>query len=124
MKPFWGSFFGKAVMATAIIDAVATLALLGFGKAGWLLGVWGSAAWFCLNAFLLWRITSWVPSGKTPPRGTVMVWVLIKFPVLYLLGLGFLLLPGVHIGGVLVTFTAFLAGMALALYKGETEKNK
>lgn len=118
MKPFWSSFFGKAVIAMTVIDGIATLAILGFGRAHWLVGLWGSAAWFLLNAFLLWRITVWSPAGKPPGRGTILMWCLVKFPALYLIGIGFLLIPGVHLGGVLVTFTAFLAGMVAALYKG------
>lgn len=118
MKPFWNSFFGRAIIVMAVLNGIATLVLLGTGRAGWLLAVWGAAAWFLLNAFLMWRITAWVPSGQSPDKMTVMKWGLLKFPVLYLIGLGFLLIPGVHIGGILVTFTAFLAGLAAALYKG------
>jgi hypothetical protein len=118
MKQFWKSFFGRAVIVMAALDVLASLALLGFGKAGWLLGAWGAAVWFLLNAFLLWRMSLWAVPGKTPEKGVVFKWVLIKFPVLYLIGLGFLLIPGVSLYGVLVTFTAFLAGLAAALYKG------
>lgn len=117
MKPFWSSFFGKAVLVMAAIDAAASLALLGFGRGHWLLGVWGSAVWFWLNAFLLWHMAARASSGKTD-RGAVVRWSVIKFPVLYAAGVGFLLIPGVSLYGVLVTFTAFLIGMAAALYKG------
>lgn len=102
-----------------VIDGLATLVLLGFSRAHWLFGVWGAAAWFWLNAYLLWRITAWAPAGGQPPtQSTVLKWCLVKFPVLYLIGLGFLMIPGVRLGGVFVTFTAFLIGLAAALYIG------
>ena len=101
------------------IDVLASLVLVGLGRAGWLLGVWGSAVWFWLNAFLLWRIAASLSAAKTTAnRDGVMKWVLIKFPVLYLAGIGFLLIPGVSLLGVLVTFTAFMLGLTASLYKG------
>ena len=101
------------------LDVVATLVLLGVGRASWLLGLWGAATWFWLNAFWLWRITAWVPAGEqAPTKSTVLKWCLVKFPVLYLIGFGFLLIPGVRLAGVFVTFTVFLIGMIVALYIG------
>ena len=122
MKPFWSSIFGIAVLVTAATDILATLVFLGLGRAGWLLGLWGSAGWFWLNAFLLWRIAASFSAAGPADRARISKWMMIKFPVLYLLGAGFLLIPGVSLYGVLVTFTAFLIGLSGALYTGALNK--
>ncbi len=114
MKKFFSSSLGRAVQVTFILDALATGALLMTGRAGWLAGLWLSAAWFLVNSLMMWRIMEWVASGQMPDQRRILGWCVVKFPVLYLAGLGLLMIPGVEVSGVLVTFTSFLIGLAVA----------
>jgi hypothetical protein len=114
MKKYFSSPFGRAMQVTVVLDAVATAVLAMTGKAGWVAGVWLSAAWFLVNSLMMWRIMEWVASGQMPDQRRILGWCVVKFPVLYLAGLGLLMIPGVEVSGVLVTFTSFLIGLAIA----------
>ena len=117
MKPtirtFLGSFFGRSVILMTLIDLIGTAVLVWTGRTSWIAGVWVSAVWFVINSLLLWRIADWVTSGQMPDQRKIIGWCVIKFPVLYLGGLGLLMIPGIQIRGVLVSFTAFLTGLLI-----------
>lgn len=113
MSKFWTSAFGRAVMWMAALDLLATPALLLMAKGSWIGGLWLSAVWFVINSFMMWHIAELVASGQRPDPRKIFGWCLIKFPVLYLAGLGILLLPGIDASGVLITFTFFLISLGI-----------
>lgn len=96
------------------LDAIVSVAMAWTGRIEWLPGIWVAAGWFTVNSLLMWRMAEWVRSERKPDQKRILVWSVVKFPVLYLAGLGLLLIPAVRVQGVLVTFTAFLIGMALS----------
>jgi hypothetical protein len=113
IKRFWGSAFGRAVTLMAVLDLLATPALLLMAKAGWIGGLWLSAVWFFVNSLMMWHIMQSVASGQKPDQRRILGWCIVKFPVLYLAGLGILLIPGIEVSGVLVTFTFFLISLGI-----------
>lgn len=103
-------------MIMAVLDGLATPVLFVTGRAEWILGLWLSAGWFLVNSYLMWRIMEWVASGQMPDQRRILGWCVVKFPILYLVGLGILFIPGVSASGVLVTFTFFLIGLGTAQF--------
>lgn len=114
MKNFLLSALGRTVLGMVFLDAIVSVAVAWTGRIEWLPGIWVAAGWFTVNSLLMWRMAEWVRSERKPDQKRILLWSVVKFPVLYLAGLGLLLIPAVRVQGVLVTFTAFLIGMALS----------
>ena len=111
-----------SVLAMAALDVVATVVLVALGRVGWVAGVWVAAGWFGVNSLMMWRMASWAGSGQLPDRRRIMGWCVVKFPVLYLAGVGLVMLPFVRIEGVFITCTFFFAGILVAQLLGIRKK--
>jgi len=101
------------VWAAGLLIAVASMAAAGWGlRIGWsvgLGGVWNLANLWCLSQLL----QAWL--GPQASRRRVIQWLLIKFPVLYLLVVGLLQHPDLSVVGFGVGFTVVLMGAVVSL---------
>lgn len=113
MNKFFASSLGRSVLMMIALNVIATPVLGLTGRTGWITGSWLSAGWFVVNSLLMWRLMVWVGSGQAPDPKRILGWCMIKFPVLYMAGLGILLIPGVSASGVLLTFTFFLISLGV-----------
>ena len=102
------TLFKKAVFTTAVLLGALSLAL-GFLKCwDWLAGLWLTFVWLCINGFLLGKISRAVTIENMPNRRQITTLCMIKFPVLYLAGLGLILLPFVPAEAVVAAFSLYL----------------
>lgn len=113
---FKTSFTGRCVILTALatIPVAAVVAIA--GRVEWILGVIAAVAWISANDYLFWRMLAMVRAG-TFDRGKLNIFLIVKFPVLYLLGLGLLVVPAVRLSGVLVGLTVHAAVVAVWWFK-------
>ncbi len=120
---FWQGSFGRCIRFSCIVLALFSSIIIFTSLRVWLLGVWVAMLWLFLNSLSMAKIYFLAMDGQVGKQ-----WItncLIKFPLLYLLGLGFLILPGIQFEGVLVTLTIYMLimGWVLATAKPLDEKS-
>ena len=103
-------FFEALKPAGLLILAVSGV-LLATGRAPWLPGLWLAFAWIAGNAFFLNRILLETVSGKMPDRRKIFLVLIVKFPVLYLLGIALLVVGWVRLEAAAAAFTAYFAAI-------------
>ncbi|MFT5206992.1 MAG: hypothetical protein ACI9CF_000736 [Candidatus Omnitrophota bacterium] len=120
---FWQGSFGRSIRFSCIAIAALSIILVFTSLRVWLLGVWVAMLWLFLNSLSMAKIYFLAMDGQVSKQ-----WItncLIKFPLLYLLGLAFLVLPGMRFEGVLLTLTIYMLimGWVLATAKPLDEKS-
>ncbi len=107
-------FFKKVSLINALIFAACSLAVVLLGRAAWLGGVAVSMFWAYLNAFFLWRLVEMGLNQAPGSAKKLFPYLLVKFPLLYLLGFYILQSRFFEAEGILIGLTAFFAGVAIA----------
>ena len=118
-KQLWS--LGAVVLAAAVL-----VATLWGGRMA--LGVLAGGAWNLVNLWCLTRLlSSWLGPRRSTKRG--IMWLAVKFPLLYLLAFSLLQHPAVSIVGfsvgfsvVLMTAVAFLALRARSMFAPAQER--
>jgi hypothetical protein len=100
-------FFKRTVAVSAAVWAVSAAVLAVTGRASWIAGAAGAWVWAVANQAFLVRIVRGVAQDAARAGRELRFLCLVKFPLLYLLGLGWLLLPFVKVAGVLVGLSAY-----------------
>ncbi len=105
--------WGVAVQTAVALAACAMLAQVGWGSmaaAGVLAGgAWNLASLWCLSQLL----AAWL--GPQPSRRRAILWLAVKFPLLYLAAFTLLRQPGLSLIGFGVGFSVVLAIAVAAL---------
>lgn len=104
--------FFDALSPAALLILLGSGAFVWAGRPSWVPGLWLAFAWIGANAFLLNRILLEAASGKFPDRRKIFLVLVVKFPVLYLLGFAVLVLGWVRLEAAAAAFTAYLAAAA------------
>lgn len=114
-------FISRLLKVSAAALGVFVLGAAVFGKAGWIIGSLAAWAWAYADHLFLARIVRMVQSGKrSGPE--LWKWCLIKFPALYLVGLGGLLLPFVKIPGVIAGLSIYWWVGVILLFSPKIKK--
>ncbi len=117
MNKFLQGTLGMSVKFTGVILVAASVFLVYVNRTSWLAGVWGAWVWLGLNSFAIFQLLEIVRRGGEINRRKIFAICMVKFPVLYLLGLACLLLPGVAAEGVLVSFTVYLLIVSILWFR-------
>jgi len=122
MKDFWKGFFGVSILWSAAGWVLASVAAVFRGPAEWTAGIWACGAWLLVNHYLIYKIVGMVRRGGEIQRRKIYALSLVKFPVLYLGGLGLLLLPWVHPEGVLIAFSVYLPVVVVFWFRSKSSR--
>lgn len=94
--------------------AAGSVVLAVTGRLNWVPGVWLAFGWIAANAFLLNRILVEAGAGKLPDRRKIYLVLVVKFPVLYIVGLALLVSGWVRLEAAAAAFTAYLLTASVA----------
>lgn len=112
MPAFNPRFFGSVFRISFILTVLASLAAFLTGRTLWIPGMWAAFLWLSVNGFLMNKLFVWCLDGVPKHRNKIQAVCIVKFPVLYLAGLGLLFVPAVKIQGVFAGFTVFMIAAA------------
>lgn len=100
-------FFKRAVSVSGLVWVLAAVTLAVTGRDSWIAGSAGAWVWAVVNHAMLVRIARGIGADAEKAGRELRLLCLVKFPLLYLLGLGWLLLPFVKVAGVLVGLSVY-----------------
>jgi hypothetical protein len=105
-------FMGPVFRYTLFFSVVISVVTAGLGLWTWFWGIWVAFFWIQINNYLIRRMIQMVGEGQAD-RKKIMMFSLIKFPVLYLAGLLILLSEWVALKGVFVGFTIYFVSLTV-----------
>ncbi len=108
------SFFKKATVLGASFSLAAAAVSGILGRTSWSLAVLVSAAWVFLNSYFLFRLVQIGLGPRIRQSDKILLFSILKFPVLYLAGFFILKSRVFPVGGILIGITLFMVAFALA----------
>ncbi len=107
MEPFGRSVLGLIVKANFFLVVLLNVGLIFGGRGADIPGLWAGALWISANVWMIHRILRSVSVQDPKERKRVYALAIVKFPVLYVIGLFLLLARWVSLEGVFWAFTLF-----------------
>lgn len=101
-----------------VFSLAACVFVIIIGHADWIVGILAGSVWLFVKIWLLSKLVNVVQVPQAINQKAIFIICLIKFPVLYLMGLILLLQPFVRLEGVLIGFTAYLVATLFGYIKG------
>ncbi len=114
-------FFDALKIALGLVAAGSVAAAV-TGRGAWIGGMWLTLLWIAANAYVLKRLLLDVASGKLIDKQKIQLVLLIKFPVLYMIGFLALYFRWARLEGAAAAFTAYIAACGLQVLTNQIKK--
>lgn len=110
------TFFNKATVLSLAFSFTAATLFCMFGQMAWSFGILISEAWVFLNSYFLFRLVQIGLGPRINQNDKILLFSILKFPVLYLAGFFILKSRVFPVGSILIGMTLFMIAFVLAWF--------
>lgn len=114
---FENSFFQKISVSAHLLSLVVSIGLLAMGHWPWSLGVMIATFWIFLNFFFLFRLMEIAMNPKGKAKDKILLFSILKFPVLYAAGFFILNARFFPVYSLLLGLTLFMIAFTLEWFR-------